>query len=33
MLATGVVSGIFLVITALTGIWFGSLVDHHRRSG
>jgi DHA3 family multidrug efflux protein-like MFS transporter len=27
--ATGVVSGIFLVMTALTGIWFGSLVDHH----
>ncbi|MET7399367.1 MFS transporter [Dactylosporangium sp. NPDC005572] len=27
--ATGVVSGIFLVFTALTGIWFGSLVDHH----
>ena len=26
--ATGVVSGIFLVATALTGIWFGSLVDH-----
>jgi DHA3 family multidrug efflux protein-like MFS transporter len=27
--ATGVVSGIFLVMTALTGIWFGSLVDRH----
>jgi DHA3 family multidrug efflux protein-like MFS transporter len=27
--ATGVVSGIFLVMTALTGIWFGSLVDAH----
>ena len=27
--ATGVISGIFLVMTALTGIWFGSLVDHH----
>ncbi|MEO3747688.1 MFS transporter [Plantactinospora sp. B5E13] len=26
--ATGVISGIFLVMTALTGIWFGSLVDH-----
>jgi DHA3 family multidrug efflux protein-like MFS transporter len=26
--ATGLVSGIFLVLTALTGIWFGSLVDH-----
>ncbi|WP_063746634.1 MFS transporter [Catenuloplanes japonicus] len=30
--ATGVISGIFLVLTALTGIWFGSLVDHHRRT-
>ncbi|WP_203855802.1 MFS transporter [Plantactinospora mayteni] len=29
--ATGVVSGIFLVLTAVTGIWFGSLVDHHSK--
>jgi MFS transporter, DHA3 family, multidrug efflux protein len=29
--ATGVVAGIFLVMTALTGIWFGSLVDHHSK--
>jgi MFS transporter, DHA3 family, multidrug efflux protein len=29
--ATGVVSGIFLVMTALTGIWFGSLVDHYQK--
>ena len=29
--ATGVVSGIFLVMTALTGIWFGSLVDHYSK--
>jgi len=29
--ATGVVAGIFLVMTALTGIWFGSLVDHHAK--
>ncbi|GAA1620039.1 MFS transporter [Actinoplanes couchii] len=29
--ATGVISGIFLVLTALTGIWFGSLVDGHRK--
>ena len=27
--ATGVVAGIFLVMTAVTGIWFGSLVDRH----
>ena len=31
VLATGMVAGIFLVTTALTGIWFGSLVDHHRK--
>ncbi|MBF9131304.1 MFS transporter [Plantactinospora sp. S1510] len=29
--ATGVISGIFLVMTALTGIWFGSLVDHYSK--
>jgi DHA3 family multidrug efflux protein-like MFS transporter len=29
--ATGVVAGIFLVMTALTGIWFGSLVDRYRK--
>ncbi|GAA0457691.1 multidrug resistance protein [Actinoplanes capillaceus] len=29
--ATGVISGIFLVLTALTGVWFGSLVDGHRK--
>ena len=29
--ATGVVSGLFLVLTAGTGIWFGSLVDHHAK--
>lgn len=31
VLATGVVAGIFLVTTAVTGIWFGSLVDHYRK--
>src|SRR5918998_1631283 len=31
VLATGMVAGIFLVATALCGIWFGSLVDHHRK--
>jgi MFS transporter, DHA3 family, multidrug efflux protein len=31
VLATGMVAGIFLVTTALSGIWFGSLVDHHRK--
>ncbi|MEU6783081.1 MFS transporter [Nonomuraea angiospora] len=29
--ATGVISGIFLVMTALTGVWFGSLVDRHAK--
>ena len=29
--ATGLISGIFLVSTAGTGIWFGSLVDHHHK--
>jgi DHA3 family multidrug efflux protein-like MFS transporter len=27
--ATGMIAGIFLVSTMLTGIWFGSIVDHH----
>ncbi|GAA1827358.1 MFS transporter [Microlunatus capsulatus] len=27
--ATGMIGGIFLVFTTLTGIWLGSLVDHH----
>ncbi|MEU8315682.1 MFS transporter [Micromonospora sp. NPDC048169] len=27
--ATGVISGLFLAMSALTGIWFGSLVDRH----
>lgn len=28
---TGMVAGIYLVATMLTGIWFGSLVDHHKK--
>jgi MFS transporter, DHA3 family, multidrug efflux protein len=31
VLATGMVAGIFLVTTAVSGIWFGSLVDQHRK--
>jgi DHA3 family multidrug efflux protein-like MFS transporter len=27
--ATGMIAGIYLVLTALLGVWFGSLVDHH----
>lgn len=29
--ATGLIAGIFLAFTALSGIWFGSLVDHHKK--
>ncbi len=29
--ATGMIAGIYLVLTAMLGIWFGSLVDHHRK--
>ena len=29
--ATAIISGIFLVITMFTGIWFGSLVDHYKK--
>lgn len=29
--ATGMIAGIFLVLTGGLGIWFGSLVDHHRK--
>jgi len=29
--ATGMIAGIFLVLTAGFSIWFGSLVDHHRK--
>lgn len=32
VLATGVIAGLFLAATASTGIWFGSLVDHHRKT-
>ncbi|WP_432545010.1 MFS transporter [Kineococcus sp. SYSU DK002] len=29
--ATGMIAGVFVVATAATGIWFGSLVDNHRK--
>lgn len=29
--ATSLLSGIYLLLTALTGIWFGSIVDHNRK--
>ena len=30
--ATGMIAGIYLVLTAGSGFWFGSLVDHHRKT-
>jgi len=29
--ATGMIAGVYLVLTAASGFWFGSLVDHHRK--
>ena len=29
--ATGMIAGLYLIATAGTGIWFGSLVDHHKK--
>ncbi|WP_327150936.1 MFS transporter [Nocardia sp. NBC_01329] len=29
--ATGMIAGIFLIAMAGTGVWFGSIVDHHRK--
>ena len=29
--ATAIIAGIFLVALALTGLWFGAIVDHHRK--
>jgi MFS transporter, DHA3 family, multidrug efflux protein len=29
--ATAIIAGIFLVFTAGSGIWFGSIVDHHKK--
>lgn len=31
VLATGLLGGIYLVFTAGSGFWFGSIVDHHRK--
>ena len=31
VMATSIVSGIYLVTVAITGIWFGSLVDHYKK--
>lgn len=29
--ATSMIAGLYLIATASTGIWFGSLVDHHKK--
>lgn len=29
--ATGMIAGIFLVLSAGSGLWFGSIVDHHKK--
>lgn len=29
--ATAIIAGIYLVLTALSGFWFGSLVDHYKK--
>ena len=31
--ATGMIAGIYLVLTAGFGIWLGSIVDHHSKKG
>ena len=31
--ATGMIAGIYLVLTAACGIWLGSIVDHHSKKG
>jgi DHA3 family multidrug efflux protein-like MFS transporter len=31
VISTSVMAGIFLVLTAVSGIWFGSIVDHHKK--
>ena len=31
VISTSVMAGIFLVLTAISGFWFGSLVDHHKK--
>lgn len=31
VLSTSIMGGIFLVLTAVSGIWFGSLVDHNKK--
>lgn len=30
--ATGLIAGVYLVFTALSSMWFGSIVDHHKKT-
>jgi MFS transporter, DHA3 family, multidrug efflux protein len=31
VISTSIMAGIFLVLTAISGFWFGSIVDHHKK--
>lgn len=31
VLATSIISGVYLVLVVFSGFWFGSIVDHHRK--
>lgn len=31
VVSTSTMAGIFLVVTAVSGLWFGSIVDHHKK--
>ena len=31
VISTSVIAGVFLVLTAISGFWFGSIVDHHKK--
>ena len=31
VVVTSVIAGVFLVLTAVSGLWFGSIVDHHTK--
>jgi MFS transporter, DHA3 family, multidrug efflux protein len=31
VISTSVMAGVYLVLTAISSLWFGSIVDHHRK--
>ena len=31
VISTSTLAGVYLVVTALSGLWFGSIVDHHKK--